>query len=60
VPVAPPERLDDIRKLCDKLVCLQAPLEFMAVGQFYEQFREVTDEEVCELLRASLVHHVIP
>lgn len=60
VPVAPPERLDEIRSLCDKLVCLQAPLEFMAVGQFYETFDEVTDEEVCDLLRSSLVHHVIP
>ena len=60
VAVAPPERLDDIRSLCDTLICLQAPLEFMAVGQFYERFDEVTDEEVCELLRASLVHHVIP
>jgi predicted phosphoribosyltransferase len=60
VPVAPPERLDDIRKRCDTLVCLQAQPEFMAVGQFYQQFDEVTDEEVCELLRASLVHRVIP
>lgn len=60
VPVAPPERLDEIRAQCDKLVCLQSPLEFMAVGQFYERFDEVTDEEVCDLLRASLVHHVIP
>ncbi len=60
VPVAPPERLDEIRSLCDKLVCLQAPLEFMAVGQFYETFDEVTNEEVCDLLRSSLVHHVIP
>jgi len=60
VPVAPPERLDEIRSLCDKLVCLQAPLEFMAVGQFYERFDEVTDEQVCDFLRSSLVHHVIP
>ncbi len=60
VPVAPPERLDEIRAQCDKLVCLQSPLEFMAVGQFYERFDEVTDEEVCDLLRTSLVHHMIP
>ncbi len=60
VPVAPPERLDYIRKRCDTLVCLQAQLEFMAVGQFYERFDEVTDEQVCDLLRSSLVHHVIP
>jgi predicted phosphoribosyltransferase len=60
VPVAPPEKLDAIRGLCDTLVCLRAPLDFQAVGQFYERFDEVTDDEVCELLKASLAHHVIP
>lgn len=51
VPVASPERLVDVRHWCDEVVCLHAPLEFYAIGQFYEDFRQVEDEEVIALLR---------
>jgi predicted phosphoribosyltransferase len=51
VPVAPPERLDLIRGLCDRLICLFAPEDFMAVGQFYRSFDTVEDSEVVRLLR---------
>jgi predicted phosphoribosyltransferase len=51
VPVCPPDRLEDVRRHCDALVCLSAPEEFFAVGQYYEDFRQVTDEEVRNLLR---------
>jgi putative phosphoribosyl transferase len=51
VPVCSPDRLDEIRRHCDSLVCLSSPEEFFAVGQFYKHFRPVTDEEVRELLR---------
>lgn len=51
VPVAPPDRLDPIRESCDRLICLQTPAGFWAVGQFYEQFEQVSDEQVVELLR---------
>jgi predicted phosphoribosyltransferase len=51
VPVAPPQRLDIIRSLCDRLVCLLAPEDFYAVGQFYRSFEPVEDEEVVRLLR---------
>jgi predicted phosphoribosyltransferase/dienelactone hydrolase len=51
VPVAPPGRLDAIRERCDRLICLHAPEFFWAVGQFYEQFEQVSDEQVVELLR---------
>jgi putative phosphoribosyl transferase len=53
VPVAPPERLVEIRKLCDEVVCLDTPPEFWAVGQFYARFPQVEDAEVVELLRAQ-------
>ena len=32
-------------------LCLRMPVYFMAVGQFYRQFSQVTDEEVMEILR---------
>lgn len=51
VPVAPPDRLEDVRRWCDDVVCLLSPEEFWAVGQFYEDFRPVEDEEAVEMLR---------
>ena len=51
VPVAPPDRLDAIRQHCDRLLCLESPRDFYAVGQFYLSFDQVSDEEVLELLQ---------
>jgi len=52
VPVASPDRLAEVRLECDDVVCLRAPEEFWAVGQFYADFTQVEDEEVVELLGA--------
>jgi predicted phosphoribosyltransferase len=52
VPVAAPERLEEVAGLCDEVVCLSAPEDFRAVGQFYEDFAPVEDEQVVALLRA--------
>jgi len=51
VPVASPDRLEEVRRWCDDVVCLLAPEEFWAIGQFYEDFAQVEDEEVVKLLR---------
>jgi predicted phosphoribosyltransferase len=51
VPVASPDRLEEVRRWCDDVVCLLAPEEFRAIGQFYEDFTQVQDEEVIQLLR---------
>lgn len=51
VPVGSPDRLDAIRPLCDRLVCLVAPEAFWAIGQFYRDFEQVEDARVVELLR---------
>jgi predicted phosphoribosyltransferase len=53
VPVAPPDRLVEIRRHCDEVVCLLTPADFFAIGQFYEDFAPVEDAEVVELLRAA-------
>lgn len=50
-PVGSPERLETIRSLCDRLVCLEAPEAFWAIGQFYRDFSPVEDTRVVELLR---------
>jgi len=51
VPVAPPDTLEKIRPYCDEVVCLSAPPYFQAVGQFYSDFNQVSDEEVMAVLR---------
>jgi predicted phosphoribosyltransferase len=51
VPVGSPDRLDAIRPLCDRLVCLEEPEAFWAIGQFYRDFSQVEDSRVVELLR---------
>lgn len=51
VPVAPPGRLNDIRRRCDYVVCLQTPESFMAIGQFYQDFDQVQDDQVKDILK---------
>ena len=53
VPVAPPDTLERIRPYCDEVVCLSTPPHFQAVGQFYADFNQVSDEEVMEVLRQA-------
>ncbi len=50
VPVAPPDTLEALRAEADEVVCLSAPLHFDAVGCFYEDFAQTTDDEVVRLL----------
>lgn len=50
VPVVSPDRLPEIRRHCDALICLLAPEEFWAVGQFYEEFPQLSDAEATALL----------
>lgn len=50
VPVSAPEALRKIEQLADGVVCLAAPQDFRSVGQFYQDFEQVADEEVAELL----------
>jgi putative phosphoribosyl transferase len=50
VPVAPRLACERLRAEADELVCLHQPEDFYAVGQFYDDFSPVSDEEVSELL----------
>jgi len=53
VPVVSPERMPEIRRWCDDLVYLLAPEEFWAIGQFYEDFSQIADDEVVALLQRA-------
>ncbi|WP_406364858.1 phosphoribosyltransferase family protein [Streptomyces sp. NBC_01546] len=50
VPVAAPQALEQLRREADEVVCLSVPRHFSAVGQWYEDFSQVGDEEVAALL----------
>jgi predicted phosphoribosyltransferase len=53
VPVAPAPTCAWLRREVDELVCLYAPDDFYAVGQFYRDFSQVSDEEVASLLQRA-------
>ncbi len=53
VPVGPPSTFDDFAADTDAVVCPLTPDEFSAVGQWYADFDQVTDEEVRSLLQES-------
>lgn len=50
VPVAPPEAIAELRQVADEVVCLAEPSRFVAVGKWYENFQQVSDDEACRLL----------
>jgi erythromycin esterase-like protein/predicted phosphoribosyltransferase len=50
VPVADPRVCEELRKIADEVVCLATPERLGAVGAWYEDFSQTTDEEVRELL----------
>ena len=50
VPVAPPDTLGEMEPLADETICLESPESFSAVGQFYADFAQTTDEQVINLL----------
>jgi predicted phosphoribosyltransferase/pimeloyl-ACP methyl ester carboxylesterase len=50
IPVAPPDSLRDLSQLADETVCLMTPETFYAVGEFYRDFAQTSDDEVIDLL----------
>jgi predicted phosphoribosyltransferase len=55
VPVAPPETCSELREIVDEIICLMTPDPFHAVGLWYEDFSQTTDEEVREYLESARV-----
>ena len=49
-PVAPRDRIAELERAADEVVCLQTPAYFVAVGEFYRDFAQTSDDEVCDLL----------
>jgi putative phosphoribosyl transferase len=53
VPVGAPDTCDRIRRIADRVVCLQTPEPFNAVGLWYAEFGQTSDEEVTRLLATA-------
>lgn len=51
VPVAPRETVENFSELVDEVICLLIPDEFYAVGMHYENFEQVSDEEVFDIMK---------
>jgi putative phosphoribosyl transferase len=51
VPVAPREILEDLNRIADKVIILYTPEPFGAVGRFYQDFAQVSDDEVKEIMK---------
>jgi len=53
VPVAPPSADRALRGDADEVICLEMPDHFQAIGEWYEDFAQTSDEEVVALLQAG-------
>ncbi len=53
VPIASPETCEELSTEVDDIVCAATPEPFVAVGLWYEDFEQTTDEEVRQLLEAA-------
>ncbi len=52
-PVGPADSIEMLRPFVDDLICLRTPSPFMAVGYWYVDFEQVSDEEVVDLLKKA-------
>lgn len=53
IPVGPPSTIRELEKRANRVVCLYMPEYFQAIGQFYDDFSQTTDDEVIGLLREN-------
>jgi putative phosphoribosyl transferase len=60
VPVAPAETIEALRPEADDVVCLSTPPDFIAIGEFYLDFSQTSDQEVIQLLEAAAHHFELP
>lgn len=50
IPVGAPDSVDRLQYVADEVICLLSPAHFTAVGVWYDEFGQVSDEEVLSLL----------
>jgi putative phosphoribosyl transferase len=57
IPVAPPDILDELAQEVDRIVCLSQPARFRAVGYHYQNFPQLTDDQVTAALAEAAKEH---
>ncbi len=50
IPLSPEDTFQKLKTLVDEIICLEIPEFFLAIGNFYYEFEQLTDEEVKELI----------
>lgn len=50
IPIGPKDTIDKLNETVDKVIVLQSPPNFNAVGEFYEEFEQVNDSQVQEIM----------
>lgn len=53
LPVSPVDTAEELRGMSDEFVCIETHDDFLAVGNYYQDFTQVSDEEVVDLLERS-------
>lgn len=53
VPVGSPRSVKDLEREADEVIAVETPADFRAVGQYYRNFGQVTDEEAIQYLRGD-------
>jgi putative phosphoribosyl transferase len=60
VPIAPSDTLELLRPEADEVICVHTPPRLFAIGQFYEDFTQTTDDQVREALREPAIGPAAP
>jgi putative phosphoribosyl transferase len=60
VPTASPQTCDEFKAEVDEVICAITPEPFYAVGLWYDDFSQTTDEEVCDLLGRAARERSVP
>jgi putative phosphoribosyl transferase len=53
LPVAPPQTVAELRPDADRILCLSQPSDFRALSMYYQNFSQIGDQEVSEMLAVS-------
>ena len=57
VPTAAPSTCDEFKSEVDEIICAETPTPFYAVGAWYEDFSQITDDQVREILEQQPTPH---
>jgi predicted phosphoribosyltransferase len=57
VPVGPPSTIQELNTMANRVVCLYMPEFFQAIGEFYDDFSQTSDEDVIKMLKENKQIH---